>query len=177
MKEYILNEKGKVHHNSCKIKYIITENNCWECTSKKPNKDTTGYVRLTRNKKSVYLHRYVYELYIGEIPEGLIVRHKCDNSKCINPEHLEIGTHKDNTQDMIKRGRSKKGKSIIDKQLAIKIKEMLLEDTGEKWGIKYTRISEELNVNRRLVEDIKGGKRIINKELNGGYKDWIKEEK
>jgi hypothetical protein len=43
--------------------------------------------------------------YIGEIPQGYLIRHKCDNPKCINPDHLETGTDYDNVQDMIERGR------------------------------------------------------------------------
>lgn len=50
-------------------------------------------------------HRYSYEYYNGQIPNGFIIRHTCDNPKCVNPAHLLIGTPKDNTQDMIYRGR------------------------------------------------------------------------
>jgi hypothetical protein len=47
----------------------------------------------------------MYKKYIGEIPQGHLIRHKCDNPKCINPDHLETGTNYDNVQDMIERGR------------------------------------------------------------------------
>jgi hypothetical protein len=49
----------------------------------------------------------MWEVMNGKkIPDGLLARHACDNPCCINPKHIEIGTHKDNTQDMIKRGRN-----------------------------------------------------------------------
>lgn len=52
-----------------------------------------------------YAHRVAYIEAFGEIPKGLVVRHKCDVRNCINPDHLEVGTHKENTADAIERGR------------------------------------------------------------------------
>lgn len=53
-------------------------------------------------------NRASWILHVGPIPEGLIVRHKCDNTLCVNPEHLCIGTTQDNVNDRVTRGRSSK---------------------------------------------------------------------
>ena len=61
-------------------------------------------------KASVTLraHKVAYEYIKGAIPDGLILRHKCDNPPCCNPNHLILGTQKDNARDMMERGRGKK---------------------------------------------------------------------
>jgi hypothetical protein len=66
-----------------------------------------GYL-IRRNpelRKNEYCHRTAYRNAYGEIPKGAVVRHSCDNRWCVNPDHLSIGSNKDNTSDMYKRKR------------------------------------------------------------------------
>src|SRR5699024_1829841 len=86
-----------------KIKYEIDKNGCHICTSHAYN--SFGYPRIMKNGKHYNMHRYLYMKHYGKIPKGLVVRHKCDVPGCINIEHLELGTYKDNSQDMIQRNR------------------------------------------------------------------------
>lgn len=78
-------------------------NSCWLWTS---GKTKFGYGTLRNNLgKQERAHRIAYALYVGEIPDGLLVLHKCDVPACVNPEHLFLGTYKDNSVDMINKGR------------------------------------------------------------------------
>ena len=75
---------------------------CWEWQAGLNNK---GYGSFRFEGKIHTAHRFSYLLNVGEIPEGHVVRHKCDNRCCVNPAHLETGTCSQNNQDMVNRGR------------------------------------------------------------------------
>lgn len=82
---------------------------CWEwqgCTNLINGRN--GYGLWRANNKLWPAHRYAYTLLVGPIPAGLFVCHSCDNRKCVNPEHLWLGTAADNAHD-----RDRKGRTIV----------------------------------------------------------------
>src|SRR3990172_5517239 len=79
------------------------ETACWEWQG---NRGAGGYGLLTLDGKSVGVHRVVYWVLVGEIPEGMCVCHHCDNPPCCNPAHLFVGSIGDNIGDMFNKGRN-----------------------------------------------------------------------
>jgi len=67
-----------------------------------------GYGRFNIGGKLGGAHRYSFELHTGEIPEGMHVLHTCDTPACVRPDHLFLGTHSDNMQDMYRKRRHNK---------------------------------------------------------------------
>ena len=68
-----------------------------------------GYGKITVEGRTKLPHREAYATFKGIIPDGFVVTHTCDNRICINPAHLVLGTHADNSADMVARGRSAAG--------------------------------------------------------------------
>ncbi len=71
----------------------IIESGCWEWTA---SEKTPGYGSFNLNGKCVLAHRASYELHVGPIPQGLVLDHLCRNTLCVNPEHLEPVTAREN---------------------------------------------------------------------------------
>jgi hypothetical protein len=91
-------------------KFVKEESGCWRWIAGMRNK-RYPYGNIVHKRKTYFAHRFAYELYIGKIPEGMLVCHHCDNPSCVNPDHLFLGTVKDNTADMLKKGRQVKAKA------------------------------------------------------------------
>lgn len=75
---------------------------CWSWLGRK---NDSGYGQFNIGDKGITISRYSYILHYGLIPSGMLVCHKCDNPECTNPDHLFLGSTKDNTRDSINKGR------------------------------------------------------------------------
>ena len=135
------------------INFEKDENGCFICISHYKDKD--GYAIFKKDGKAMKIHRHIYEECFGEIPKGMIVRHKCDNPSCINPEHLEIGTHQDNSNDKVSRGRHKGGKG--ETHGMAKLTKELVEEIRNKY-IPYKVMQKDLaieyGVSKRTIQAI-----------------------
>jgi len=138
------------------LKSKVTENGCWEWQAAMGGSNNTyGVLRI--NKKHWYAHRLSYTLNIGDIPKGLKVCHTCDNPKCVNPDHLFLGTQYDNIQDCIKKNRKvviKNPNRSLSEEQAIKIKQYISKNYPEKSVIK---IANTFNVSYIVVYNIVKG--------------------
>ena len=109
---------------------------CWEWTSPL-NYCGRGFIRIYG--KNMQAHRAAYILLKGEIPDGMCVLHTCDNPSCVNPDHLYLGTQKQNARDREKRGRHGKGWKILKPEQVKAIREEYRRganavDLGEKYN-------------------------------------------
>jgi hypothetical protein len=81
---------------------------CWLWTGCLLDAHKMGYGQFTINGRGIVAHRYSWCLHFGEIPEGMLVCHKCDVPLCVNPLHLFLGNCKDNISDRVAKDRSHK---------------------------------------------------------------------
>lgn len=114
---------------------IMWTESCWIWTG------TTlpaGYGVMWFEGRQLLSHRIAWTVYRGPIPQGMQVLHKCDNPCCVNPAHLFLGTQHDNMHDMIRKNRSKLGKSQHTQ-----VKGVVTPRHATSEGRKYTKVSDE----------------------------------
>lgn len=159
------------------------EDECWNwigaTTETQPGKLHSKRAMFAVDGKTDYACRVLWRMSNGEIPKGMWVLHECDNSICINPKHLYLGTPKQNTHDMIDRGRfrwqryPKKPKPPKHPR----VRKLSESDVGEILRLrlserkKLLEIARLFNINPSDVSRIMRGqlyKDIIDKLINVG---------
>lgn len=117
---------------------IIDGNGCWNWQK---SCNSAGYGQLTENKKYWLAHRYAYACVNSDLNDNLVVRHMCHNTKCCNPDHLVLGTNKENYHDSIDKHKEadKKKRSIW---VVGSISYTTLRDASEKTGISQNSLTK-----------------------------------
>lgn len=130
----------------------VLDTACWlwtGCTNK------AGYGSIGLGGKGAgnrNVNRVSWELHFGEIPKGFFVCQKCDNPSCVNPEHLFLGTPKDNMVDMISKGR-KRSALGSDSSNSKLIEDQVLQIFSDERP--YKEIAKEFSITREQVSSIK----------------------
>lgn len=96
---------------------VNPESDCWEWTGSVNN---IGYGNISYGNRHWKSHRAAWILYKGPISDGMHVLHKCDNRRCVNPDHLFLGSHTENVRDMYRKGRGQVGEDHSRAQLTAK---------------------------------------------------------
>jgi hypothetical protein len=127
----------------------VTPTGCWEWRGQRVHRGY-GKVSIGENRQT-YAHRAAWSLANGPIPRGMLIRHTCDNPPCVNPDHLLLGTHRDNMRDMVERERNQRGERhafavLTDAQVAeirtAVASGRLQKDVAEEYGINRAYVSE-----------------------------------
>lgn len=127
--------------------FVDTSNGCWIWLGDKFK--TNGRPSISFGKQRHQVHRLSYIIWTGQPLGNLNVLHSCDNILCVNPDHLRAGTHADNSQDMVNRGRSCRGEknrgAILTPEMVCEIRKLL--DDGKiptiiarRYGVSSTAI-------------------------------------
>lgn len=133
-----------------------TPSQCWLWTASTAGKGY-GQIKLPGTRRQVYAHRLSYEMHKGVVPDGLMVLHTCDTPRCVNPEHLFLGTGLDNLQDMARKGRHLYGERNTEHRLTEAKVHRIFDLSGEGWS--QARIAKEIGVGQPQVGRILRGER------------------
>jgi hypothetical protein len=134
--------------------YPITETGCWIWMG---GCSVRGYGQIESYGKKHLSHRVSYSLFKGPVEKKQVVCHRCDMVSCVNPDHLFVGTQKDNLQDMARKGRSTAGHKNPRAKLSWESVRQIRKLFSH--GMKELQIASQFNVSRSAIQLIVSGKR------------------
>lgn len=127
-------------------RYEVQPNGCWHWMGCRIN---NGYGHVQIDKRRWLAHRLFYEEFIGPLEPGKLACHRCDNPRCVNPEHLFAGWPADNTQDAVAKGRLEGGGRLSDEQAAeIYRAHGFYREIAQRYGISVSLV---LQIKQRKV--------------------------
>jgi hypothetical protein len=135
----------------------VNDAGCWIWTRSVNN---WGYGRIGKGRAERAAHRLSYHIFRGPIPEGMMVLHRCDVSRCVNPGHLFLGTNADNMRDMAEKGRvggaaGKRGESNAQAKLSLNDVQKI-RSTPIMYG-SISALAREYGVSRRAIRFVVEG--------------------
>jgi hypothetical protein len=139
-------------------KYDVAADGCWNWRFAKPRLHPPRANTFNYLGKVMTAYRASYLMNVGPIPDGMLVCHSCDNGMCVNPDHLWLGTHADNTNDAIRKGRANtphgvaKPNSKLNPEKVREIRALLA--TG---GRSQRSIAREYGINHSTLQDLVNG--------------------
>jgi len=134
----------------------VGEGGCWNWSAAR---DRKGYGKVGLQHKTIGAHRVAWIIANGDIPSGLQVCHHCDNPACINPAHLFVGTGRDNSQDMVKKGRARPPclSGAMNGRAKLTAEDVARIRARGASGGSYRAIAQEFSVSKSLVAQILRG--------------------
>ena len=142
------------------MRYVTTSNEgCWEWQGGRHPKGHGKF--LGDGGKRTYAHRFSYSLWVGPIPSGMNVLHRCDNPPCVNPAHLFLGSTADNNADMRAKGRQERGPTHHDAkeptEVVLRAREMAAggvnrADIARQLGVSYWTVRAWVEGRNRRFE-------------------------
>lgn len=142
---------------------IERTNDCWlwKASTRGLGYGQFSFAHPIRGRINANAHRIAFTLWRTPIPPNLIVCHHCDNPKCVNPDHLFLGTVKDNMQDCVRKGRACKDGCPPGEQhpkAKLKVDDVLFIRAQNKLGVGYKKLAKALGVNKKTVQAIITGR-------------------
>ena len=128
------------------LKYIEHRDQCWIW---KRSLNSDGYGNIWVEDSCWKAHRLSYALFKGDIPKGMCVCHRCDNPSCVNPEHLWLGTHRENMDDMVRKGRTLYAEQRKNNKIASHMRPEIVQKYIS--GMRQVDIAKEYNCHASAI--------------------------